>query len=119
MIKRLVQNIVAIKLPPMDKMGNIIIPECHKGKNKWIEGEVYAVGPGLVSKKTGRRVPMDVKPGDFVMIEPYRFLTAEIDGMMLAFTREPEIMAVTDGFQGNEYEKLFHHEGDLMARKDY
>ncbi len=115
---RCIQNIVAVKLPSMDQSrGGIIIPEVYKQKNKYMEGTVVSIGPGKFSKK-GNLVPVQVKVGDMVMIEPHKCLTCELDGEMYAFTREPELMCITDKFYGNEFGKLWNKEGDLFAGKD-
>jgi chaperonin GroES len=44
--------------------GGIIIPDT--AKEKPVEGEVLAVGPGA-RDETGRITPLDVKPGDRVL----------------------------------------------------
>src|SRR5580700_6254511 len=45
--------------------GGIIIPDTAKEKHQ--EGEVIAVGAGNIEK--GKRVPLDVKPGDRILFE--------------------------------------------------
>jgi co-chaperonin GroES (HSP10) len=47
--------------------GGVVIPE-----NASIErrGEVLAVGPGNFSPITGTRVPLGIKPGDVVLLNP-------------------------------------------------
>ncbi len=115
---RCISNVVQIKLPPMDKStGGIVIPEMYKKKNKYMEGTVVAIGPGKISKR-GKLMPVEVKVGDTVMIHPHKCLTCELDGEMYAFTREPEIMCITDKIHFNEFEKLWANEGDLFAKKD-
>src|SRR5437879_11880895 len=44
--------------------GGIIIPETAQEKPQ--EGEIIAVGPGALDDN-GKRVPPEVKPGDFVL----------------------------------------------------
>jgi chaperonin GroES len=39
----------------------------QSAKNENTIGEVISVGPGFVAQKTGKLVPPDVKPGDFIL----------------------------------------------------
>jgi chaperonin GroES len=45
--------------------GGILLPDAAKKKPQ--RGVVVAVGPGKVNKKTGSRVPMQLKAGDKVL----------------------------------------------------
>ncbi len=45
--------------------GGIIIPDAAKQKPQ--RGTILAVGPGKLNKKTGERIPLDVKVGDVVL----------------------------------------------------
>ena len=45
--------------------GGIIIPEAAKQKPQ--RGTILAVGPGKLNRKTGARIPLDVKVGDVVL----------------------------------------------------
>ena len=45
--------------------GGIIIPEAAKQKPQ--RGTILAVGPGKLNKKTGARIPLDLKVGDVVL----------------------------------------------------
>src|SRR6202051_4677538 len=47
--------------------GGIIIPDTAKEKPQ--EGEVIAVGAGKIEK--GKRIPLDVKPGDRILFGKY------------------------------------------------
>jgi chaperonin GroES len=49
--------------------GGIIVPDIASKKSYF--GVVVAVGPGKLSAKTGKRVPLDVKPGDHVCFGDY------------------------------------------------
>ena len=71
--------------------GGIIIPDT--AKEKPMEGEVIAVGPGKLMDD-GKRSPMDVKAGDRVLFGKYAGTEIKIDDDELVIMREEEILAV-------------------------
>jgi len=71
--------------------GGIIIPDT--AKEKPMEGEVIAVGPGKLLDD-GKRSPMDVKAGDRVLFGKYAGTEIKIDDEELVIMREEEILAV-------------------------
>ncbi len=71
--------------------GGIIIPDT--AKEKPMEGEVMAVGPGKL-QEDGKRSPMDVKAGDRVLFGKYAGTEIKIDDEELVIMREEEILAV-------------------------
>jgi chaperonin GroES len=71
--------------------GGIIIPDTAKEKPQ--EAEVVAVGPGKVNED-GTRLPMDVKPGDKILVGKYSGSDIKIDGEDYVIVREDEILAV-------------------------
>ena len=71
--------------------GGIIIPDT--AKEKPMEGEVIAVGPGKMTED-GKRSPMDVKAGDRVLIGKYAGTEIKIDDEEYVILREEEILAV-------------------------
>ena len=71
--------------------GGIIIPDTAKEKPQ--EAEVLAVGPGKLNDE-GKRMPIDVKAGDRVLIGKYSGSEIKIDGEELVILREDEILAV-------------------------
>jgi len=71
--------------------GGIIIPDT--AKEKPMEGEVIAVGPGKLLED-GKRSPMDVKPGDRVLFGKYAGTEIKIDDEELVIMSEEEILAV-------------------------
>jgi chaperonin GroES len=71
--------------------GGIIIPDT--AKEKPMEGEVISVGPGKITAD-GKRSPMDVKPGDRVLIGKYAGTEIKIDDEEYVIMREEEILAV-------------------------
>lgn len=71
--------------------GGIIIPDTAKEKPQ--EAEVIAVGPGKI-QDDGKRLPMDVKKGDRVLIGKYSGSEIKIDDEDYVILREDEILAV-------------------------
>ena len=71
--------------------GGIIIPDT--AKEKPMEGEVIAVGPGKI-QEDGKRSAMDVKAGDRVLFGKYAGTVIKIDDEDYVIMREEEILAV-------------------------
>ena len=71
--------------------GGIIIPDTAKEKPQ--EAEVIAVGPGKLDDD-GKRLPVDVKVGDKVLVGKYSGSDIKIDGEDYVILREDEILAV-------------------------
>ncbi len=71
--------------------GGIIIPDT--AKEKPMEGEVVAVGPGKV-QEDGKRSPLDVKAGDRILFGKYAGTEIKIDDQDYVIMREEEILAV-------------------------
>ena len=74
--------------------GGIIIPDT--AKEKPMEGEVVAVGPGARDDK-GKLQPLDVKAGDRVLFGKWSGTEVKIDGEELMIMKESDIMAVIEG----------------------
>ena len=72
------------------KVGGIIIPDTAKEKPQ--EAEVVAVGPGRI--EDGKRVALEVKKGDKVLIGKYSGTEVKLDGEEHLILREEEILAV-------------------------
>ena len=72
--------------------GGIIIPDT--AKEKPMQGEIIAVGPGA-RDESGKLVPLDVKKGDRVLFGKWSGTEVKIDG-----------------------EELAHHEGERHPRRD-
>ena len=71
--------------------GGIIIPDTAKEKPQ--EGEVVAVGPGRLTEE-GKRIEMDVKKGDRVLIGKYSGTDVKIDGTEYVILREDDVLGV-------------------------
>ncbi|MFN3625269.1 MAG: co-chaperone GroES [Hyphomicrobium sp.] len=74
--------------------GGIIIPDT--AKEKPIQGEVVAVGPGA-RDETGKVNPLDVKPGDRVLFGKWSGTEVKIDGEDLVIMKESDIFGVLEG----------------------
>ncbi|MDX9689987.1 MAG: co-chaperone GroES [Proteobacteria bacterium] len=73
--------------------GGIIIPDT--AKEKPIEGEVVAVGPGLRDDQ-GKVTALDVKAGDRVIFGKWSGTEVKIDGEDLLIMKESDIMGVVE-----------------------
>ena len=74
--------------------GGIIIPDT--AKEKPMQGEVIAVGPGARNEK-GEVVPPDVKAGDRVLFGKWSGTEVKIDGEELLIMKESDILGVIEG----------------------
>ncbi|HEX2723647.1 MAG TPA: co-chaperone GroES, partial [Gemmatimonadaceae bacterium] len=70
--------------------GGLFIPDT--AKEKPMQGEVLAVGPGRFEKD--KRVPMELKVGDKVLYGKYSGTEVTIDGEQLLILREADVLAV-------------------------
>ena len=73
--------------------GGIIIPDT--AKEKPMEGEVVAVGPGARGED-GKIHPLDVKAGDRVLFGKYSGNEIKIDGVDHLILREDDILGVIE-----------------------
>ena len=71
--------------------GGIIIPDT--AKEKPMEGEVVAVGPGARDEK-GQIQALDVKAGDRVLFGKWSGTEVKLDGDELLIMKESDIMGV-------------------------
>ena len=74
--------------------GGIIIPDT--AKEKPMEGEVVAVGPGA-RNEAGALVAPDVKAGDRVLFGKWSGTEVKLDGEELLIMKESDIMGVVEG----------------------
>ncbi|SDR63498.1 chaperonin GroES [Rhizobiales bacterium GAS113] len=74
--------------------GGIIIPDT--AKEKPIEGEILAVGPGA-RDETGKVQPLDVKAGDRVLFGKWSGTDVIIDGEDRLIMKESDIFGVIEG----------------------
>ncbi len=74
--------------------GGIIIPDTVKEKP--MEGEVVAVGPGARNEQ-GAIVALDVKAGDRVLFGKWSGTEVKLDGEELLIMKESDIMGIVEG----------------------
>ena len=91
-IRPLQDRILAKRLEQEEQIrGGIIIPDTAKEKPQ--EAEVVAVGPGKLNDE-GKRLPLDVKAGDRVLVGKYSGSEIKVDGIEYVILREDEVLAV-------------------------
>ena len=73
--------------------GGIIIPDT--AKEKPMEGEVVAVGPGARNEH-GQLVPLDVRAGDRVLFGKWSGTEVKLDGEEFLIMKESDVMGVLD-----------------------
>jgi chaperonin GroES len=71
--------------------GGIIIPDT--AKEKPMEGEVIAAGPGARGED-GKLQPMDVKAGDRILFGKWSGTEVKLEGEELIIMKESDIMGV-------------------------
>jgi chaperonin GroES len=76
-----------------EKSGGIIIPDSAKEKPQ--QAMVEAVGSGKMLED-GKRVPVDVKPGDRILFGKYSGAEIKIEGQEYLILREDEILAILE-----------------------
>ena len=87
-----------IVVEPMSEMettaSGIIIPDTvSKGKPK--KGKVVAIGEGKFDDN-GKRIPMDVKVGDVVLLEDWGATEVKLDGKELYVVDQGRVLAVLE-----------------------
>jgi len=91
-IKPLADRIMVRRIEEQEmKRGGIIIPDTAKEKPQ--EGEVVAVGPGRMTED-GKRIAMEVKKGDRILIGKYSGAEVTIDGTEYTILREDDVLGV-------------------------
>jgi chaperonin GroES len=74
--------------------GGIIIPDT--AKEKPMQGEIVAVGPGARNEK-GDLVPLELKKGDTVLFGKWSGTEVKIDGEELMIMKESDILGIIEG----------------------
>lgn len=83
--------IVKPKEPEEVTKGGIILPDT--AKEKPVEGEIVAVGPGRVADD-GKLVKMELKTGDKVLYGKYSGTEIKIDDVDYLIMREGDVYAI-------------------------
>jgi chaperonin GroES len=100
-IRPIHDRIVVQRTEGEQQVGGIIIPDSAKEKPQ--QGKVIAAGNGKV-KDDGKRVPLDVKPGDSILFGKYSGQEIKLDGDEYLIMREDDVLAVVE-------------EGDLKKKR--
>ncbi len=82
--------------------GGIIIPDT--AKEKPMQGEVLAVGPGERNEK-GQITPLDVKAGDRILFGKWSGTEVKMDGDEVLIMKESDIMGVLEERQAKKGRK--------------
>ena len=94
-VKPLADRILVRRIEEQEtKRGGIIIPDTAKEKPQ--EAEIVAVGPGRMNEE-GKRIAMEVKKGDRVLIGKYSGTDVKIDGTEYVILREDDVLGVLAG----------------------
>jgi len=73
--------------------GGIVLPDT--AKEKPLEGEVIAVGPGS-QLESGKMKPMDVKPGDTIIYGKYAGTEVKVGGEDYMILRQDDVLAIIE-----------------------
>jgi chaperonin GroES len=91
-VKPLHDRILVKRVEAEEKVkGGIIIPDT--AKEKPLEGKIVAVGSGRLDDN-GKRIPLEVKVGDRVLIGKYAGTEVKIDDVEHVIVREEEVLGV-------------------------
>ena len=91
-VKPLHDRVLVKRVDPEEKVkGGIIIPDT--AKEKPLEGKIVAVGAGRMDDD-GKRIPLEVKAGDRVLIGKYAGTEIKIDNIEHVIVREEEILGI-------------------------
>jgi len=88
-------RIVVRRITPEEKtVGGIIIPDTVKEKP--MEGEVIAAGPGARDER-GTIVALDVKAGDRILFGKWSGTEVKLDGEELLIMKESDVLGIIEG----------------------
>ena len=91
-VKPLADRVLVRRIEEQEtKRGGIIIPDTAKEMPQ--EGEIVAVGPGRMTEE-GKRIAMEVKKGDRVLIGKYSGTEVKIDGTEYVILREDDVLGI-------------------------
>jgi chaperonin GroES len=93
-IKPLHDRVVVRRIDEEERTpGGVIIPDT--AKEKPMQGEVLAVGPGA-RDEAGKRIAPDVHEGDKVLFGKWSGTEVKIDGEELLIMKESDIMGIIE-----------------------
>ena len=73
--------------------GGIVLPETAKEKPQ--KGTILSVGPGE-RDEDGKRIPMDVAPGNKVLFAKYAGTEIKVEGQKLLILKESDLLAIVE-----------------------
>ena len=73
--------------------GGIVLPETAKEKPQ--KGKILSIGPGD-RDEDGKRIAMDVKPGDIVLYAKYAGTEIKVEGKKLLILKESDLLAIVE-----------------------
>ncbi len=82
--------------------GGIIIPDT--AKEKPMEGEILAVGPGARNEQ-GSLTPLDVKTGDRILFGKWSGTEVTMDGEELIIMKESDVMGIIEDTKSKSKKK--------------
>jgi len=92
-IKPLTDHLLVERVEPKDTVkGGIVIPDSAKEKPQ--EAVVKAVGPGRLVD--GKRVPVEIKKGETVLISKYGGTEVKYDDKEYLLIREDDVLAIIE-----------------------
>ncbi len=92
-IKPLNDHLLVQRVEPKDTVkGGIVIPDSAKEKPQ--EAKVKAIGPGKLEE--GKRIPMDIKVGDTILLAKYGGTEVKIDDEEHLLIREDDVLAIIE-----------------------
>ena len=94
-IKPIKDNIVVKRIEESDekKVGSIIIPDT--AKEKPMTAEVIAIGSGR-TLKDGKKVALEVKVGERVLIGKYSGSEVKLDGTEYLILKEDDVLGIVE-----------------------
>lgn len=93
-VRPLADRILVKREDPAETVkGGIIIPDTAKEKPQ--EGKVVAAGPGRTDDN-GKRVKLEVKKGDRILMGKYSGTEVKIDGEEHIIMREDDVLAIIE-----------------------
>jgi chaperonin GroES len=93
-IRPIKDNIVVKRIEEQEKkVGSLIIPDT--AKEKPLTAEVIAVGSGRILKD-GKKVPLELKVGDKVLVGKYSGSEVKVDGTEYLILKEDEVLGVVE-----------------------
>ena len=91
-VKPILDRILVKRLEAQETMrAGLIIPDTAKEKS--MEGQAIAVGSGRVLEN-GKITPLQVKPGDRILIGKYSGTEIKLDGVDHLIVREDEVLGI-------------------------